>query len=293
MSSLRFGRLNFKTKLSDFEGQSDKFEERKKKLLEVINYETNLNKLIMESGVDVPKENVDWHFAGVKSDNRYIYAKLGKEREEDRKYRDDEEEDYVYEELENADIARFLIDIKESIIVYEYRRNVGEKAPYRVIEAAFNEYHEEKDHLRINVLTDRKKFIKRLDSLKKIEHIELSNLEPTNPNSTDRSDKMDKFLKEGSVEKMDIDAEGEEEGIQLSNLPLIRSAFHLAEEGHGSAKVDGEDEEGNEKSFGTGDVPIKQERDIDPQSDERNRNKLKNAIEKALEIIKETGNEDV
>lgn len=285
-TTVRFARLGFETKLQHFSDDIEEIERRKQNLLEIIDYDTNLTRLLEDTDGEGYINRGDWNYAGVGSEEYLIYGKLGKHTGREDKVLDENARDYVETEMETADVSFFLIDVRTSVMAYEYRRNVGPKAPFRILESAFNSYYEGIETLEIAPLIDKEKFMKKLASITEVSSIRFTNLHPTNPHSTEGSDKMDKFLENGGIENLTLRADGGEDGIFLENVPLFDSGLDLAQEGYGTARVMGKEADGDEVDVRSENVPIRVRREISNETEAR-KQALKTEIDNALSQLEE------
>lgn len=285
-TTVRFARLSFEKKLQHYSDDLEEIDRRKQNLLEIIDYDTNLTRLLEDTDGEGYINRGGWNFAGVGSEEYFIYGKLGKHKGREEKVLDEEARDYVETEMETADVSFFLIDLRTSVMAYEYRRNVGPKAPFRILEFAFNSYFEGVETLEIAPLIDKKKFMEKLESIAEISSIRFTNLHPTNPRSTDGSDRMDEFLENGGIENLTLRADGGDDGIFLENVPLFDSGLNLAQEGYGTARVMGKEADGNEVDVRSENVPIRVRREINNKTEARKR-ALKTEIDNALSQLEE------
>ncbi|MDB2276699.1 hypothetical protein PM022_19680, partial [Halorubrum ezzemoulense] len=199
---------------------------------------------------------------------------------------DEEARDYVETEMETADVSFFLIDVRTSVMAYEYRRNVGPKAPFRILEFAFNSYFEGVETLEVAPLIDKKKFMEKLELIAEISSIRFTNLHPTNPRSTEGSDNMDEFLENGGIENLTLRADGGDDGIFLENVHLFDSGLKRDQEGYGTARVVGKEADGQEVDVRSENVPIRIRREISNETEARKR-VLKTEIDNALSQLEE------
>lgn len=285
MGTLLFGRLIFDTKIHHYDAHlRNVIDNRKQALLEVINFDTKIRELLLKSNKKkYALENTDWHFAGIKLSEDYLYGKLGKETEAHKPILDKEKRDYIIQDIkEPSGVVIFLIDLKNSVIAYELKNNVGEKAPIEIIQETFNVFHNKKEELEISIITDKKKIINRMKQFSVLRNIKLR-VSRTNPDSTSGSDEMDNFLKKGHIKRLKLEAISDENGIDLNKISLLKSGFHLAEEGYGTAIAKGDIGRKQEK-FSAGDLPIKKENASITKDDEVN---IKNLIYYINGILKE------
>lgn len=295
MRTVRFARLRFERKLSHYTDQRSAIERRKAALLEVIDYHTDVNALLRKSddaGANKMINRGDWSYGDVIEDKNIIAARLAKVKKERERTPDDEVEGFPPTEREGTDASFFVIDLSESVMAYEYRGNVGPKAPYRILELSFNEYHEGEEEIVISPLVDKVQVREEIGNLQRISRVKFSNLTPTNPDSTDRSEPMDSFLREGRIDRLMLEGwntDDEEsvgdEGIRVEQVPLLDGGLSLAEEGYGSALVEGEDKDGNEKEVSTDDRPIETEADIAEENDRDKKGTLREQIRIALDRL--------
>ncbi|MDB2261548.1 hypothetical protein PM031_11765 [Halorubrum ezzemoulense] len=96
---------------------------------------------------------------------------------------------------------------------------------------------------------------------------------------------MDEFLREGGIDKMNIEAEGDD-GIELENTPLLNSSLGLAEEGYGRADIIGKNENGEVRRVRTDGSPITSEMDGEISDD----NKRRRLYDEIMDTLEEIGN---
>lgn len=284
MVTIRFARLELTPKLSHFTSDQEALERRRETLRNVIRYETEINLLLEGSEQEYLINRGDWNFAGIDVGEDYISGKIGKETDNERTVRDDEKKDYVEKEGQDADIAFFVIDLRNSVMAYEYRRNVGKKVPYRLIQGIYNSYHEGKEELKASALIDREEFRQAVSEIEEIKKVSFTNLSPTNPDFTEYSKAMDEFLREINVDNANINATGDD--IDLFGKDEIAGAVGLSEEGHGTATVVGTDGRGNEREVSTEHKAAKTETE-ESESDPRHREKLINEIKDQLDKLED------
>jgi len=235
-SVLLFARIKFAVKLTTFYEKKQKREIERDALLQIINYDFNINYHL--SKFNGKKGRVEWKFGGIKSSNDYIFGRLGKVKGHISNIIDSKSKDFIKNETKEANVCNFLIDLKSHIIIYESKKNIGEKSPLRVIETAFNSFHRKAEKITIQPLTDRREIINRINDLEAITIIKL-NLHPTNPDSTPSSDKMDAFINDLNADKVVLEITSDR-GISLEGAEgIITSGLRLAEEGYGNARVTG------------------------------------------------------
>jgi hypothetical protein len=238
-SVLLFARIYFDTKLTHFIEEKSKKKRERELLLNVISPDSTINSLLKKKGkTTLIKHNEIWKFGGIQHGEDYIFGRLGKIKGHIFNSFDEKNKDFIKSEVREANLCNFLIDLENHIIVYESKRNIGEKAPIIVIQDAFNSFFDTEERIHINLITDNRKIIKRIRELKSIIEIKMRLL-PTNPDSTPSSDKMDQFLKELHADKIKIEASSSK-GIDLEGGGgLIQSGLRLAEEGYGYVQVRG------------------------------------------------------
>lgn len=291
MSTIRFARLSFEPKLSHFTDSRDKIERRKEALLEVINWETDVNRLLKETSSSYLTKRGDWGFGGVITGDTFIAGRIGKEKDREGRMKDPEKRDYVPVERKYADVAFFVIDLDNMIMAYEYKRSPGKKAPYRIIRDVFNNHHDGEEIVSFSPLVDREEFSQELRNIDVVTQLHFVNLHPTNPGSTERSEPMDNFLRRSGIDDLLLNAssgkEDNERGIQVREEPLLDGGLSLAEEGYGRAEVRGRDTNGNEKRVTTEETPKEAVVEIEEENDSRNREKLLREIRDILKQMQE------
>ncbi len=233
-STLRFARLSFEAKLTtNFGSAKDEIERRRKLLLSVVNSKTDINDLLVKAKKEDLSEGFDWKFGGITCDGECIYGRLGKIKNRTQTIFDESLKDFKVESRKAAEVSTFLIDLAESAIVYESKKDVGRNAPIRLLSEVFNQYHNQKEQLTINQLTDKRELGERIKDLDKVVSFSLD-VWPTNPNSTQLSKEFDKSLREGNL-KVDIKgkAKSRKQGIHLDKISWLTGGFDLAGEGFG------------------------------------------------------------
>jgi hypothetical protein len=287
-STLHFARISFDVKITHFEDKDKIKSHRKDVLLKVIDFNTPIKKLLARIGKTTHLKKFDWHFAGIKANEDYIYGKLGKERGKTKLTLDEIKKDYIQNTITDANVVFFLIDLNKNVLVFELKKDVGAIAPVEILMDVFNAYYDDKEKIVIQPITDKREIINRIKKLTRINTIHL-NISPTNPDSTSGSDEMDKFLRAGNIKRMSIEAFSYENGIKLDNVPLIKSGFHLAEEGYGSAKATGKMGTSHEEII-TGNIPITSNVNLVPSDDELNIKILLKQIKMILERMEQKQN---
>jgi len=288
MSTVHFARVNFETKLHHFSGQHsarNEIDRRMVLLQNVINYDRDLNALLEDTDQSNKRKLGEWRFAGVDTEGDVISGKLGKGTEDITQVRDDSKRDYIEIEQDDADICFFAIDVSSSIMAYEFRRNIGKKAPYRILEAVFNSYYEGEETISASQVTDKEELRRELKTITKITNVKLSQLHPSNPHSTDQSEAMDQFLRDGNVDVLNLEGRSQD-GISLNENAILDGGVSLAEEGYGTATIVGEDLEGNERRVSTEDKLIEEQVQTG-DDDSVSRNRLVASIQNVLRRLDE------
>lgn len=283
MRTIRFARIRFEPKLPHFTDGRDELERRKEALREVIHFDTDINSLLLGTPLEDKIKKGEWRFGGIQDEGDYIAGRLGKYKTGTGRRPDENVRDFVKYEQEDTDVTFFVIDLETSVMAYEYRRDVGKKAPYRIIETVFNEFHGGEEEISFIPLTDKEEIRKELQRFAKITRFRFTNLHPTNPDSTDRSRPMDQFLQNANIDSLIMDGQNyDEEGeINLEGTELLDGGLALAEEGYGTARITGEDARGGTVHVSTDEVPIEIEIAMG-DTDEINRRRLLNEIRQAL-----------
>lgn len=272
MRTVRFARLSFEKKLSHYTDERDAIERRKAALLEVIDYDTVVNSLLI--GTDMQKKTHlgQWSFGDVDDGENYISANIGKVKEDTGRKPDDDIQGFPKIEREDTDIAFFVIDLTNSVMAYEVRHGVGQVAPFRILEEAFNSYHEGDETLSMSPLVDKDQVRKEIAQLSRITRVQFRSLKPTNPDSTDRSKPMDDFLQSSQIDRLMFDGlnspddDENDEGIRVEEEPLLDGGLSLAEEGYGKAIVQGK-KNGEDKTVSTDEQPIESKVDMAEPND--------------------------
>ncbi|WP_226011382.1 hypothetical protein [Halomicrobium salinisoli] len=291
MPTIRFARLKFERKLSHYTDKRDAIERRKELLLNVIDFDVDLNSLLKQTDSHAKTRKGDWYFGDVSAEDNIISARLGKAKKKTDHLPDDEVEGFVELEREDAEIAFFVIDLESSVMAYEYVGNIGKKAPYRILRDTFNSYYQGEEEISISPLVDKQEVRKELEDLSYISEVTFRNLTPTNPDHTPTSKPMDDFLEDTRISRLHLrgvsdQRRNEPEGINLEDSVLLDGGLNLAEEGYGSATIEGKTREGDEKVVETGDIPIETEAELGPQ-DSVNRKRLIESIREALDELDE------
>jgi hypothetical protein len=280
-SKLLFARFHFEpTIIVTPQEENLKVERDKQKILKIISFETDINLYLQKSKhKGLLNENILWQFGGIKSGEDYIYGKLGKVKVKKTNVVDTAHKDFKLGTQTEGEVCNFLFDIKNHIFAYESKKGVGPKAPYLIIEIIFNSYHNN-EKIKFELLKNRNEILQKISELKIITSVKL-NLCPTNPNSTSSSKKMDEFIKNFGAGKIyfELNAPENSTGINLKAADgIAQSGIRLAEEGYGSARIEGIKElevlEENGKSnvkievIDSVGLPIKKEVDLSNNDDE-------------------------
>ncbi|MFC7057981.1 hypothetical protein [Halovenus salina] len=290
MPTIRFARLRFEKKLSHYTDERDAIKRRKELLLNVIDYHTNVNSLLMGTESQEKINLGEWYFGDVDSEeSNVISARIGKAKDDTQTLPDEDVEGFVKRDTEDADVAFFIIDLKNSVMAYEYNTKIGKKAPYRILRDAFNSYYDGEEEIRVSPLVDKQEVRNEISSLSFISEIKFSNLQPTNPDHTPRSKPMDDFLQESKINRLHFRGVSDQrknnpEGISLEGSPLLDGGLSLAEEGYGSATVEGKIPSGETKKVKTGEIPIESSAELG-DSDTANRKRLLEEIRDALDEL--------
>lgn len=283
---IRFARLSFERKLSHYQDHQDAEERRRDALLEVIDFETNVNELLRGTDQQSKRKLGQWYFGDVDEEDNVISARIGKEKEETSRLVDEEKQGFVEVDHEDTDVAFFIIDLSVSVMAYESRRDVGEKAPYRILEAAFNSYHEGTEELSISPIVDKEEIRNELQRISRVTRIEFRGLSPSNPDRTELSEPMDEFLKEGGIDKLFFDGRSDFDesstGINME-IPLLNGGLSLAEDGYGSASIKGKMKSGEEVQVTT------EEKQVESELEEANTDRMyrKRLIDEIVQTLDE------
>lgn len=278
MSTIRFARLSFEKKLSHYIDERDAIERRKSLLREVIDFSTDVDALLQGTDMAGKTQKGTWYFGDVQEGEDYIAARLGKQTE--KKGREPDEDIEGFREIQKDDtiVSFFVIDLSTSVVAYEFRRDIGRKAPFRILRAAFNSYYGGEEEISASPLVDKEEVREEINQLAKITRVRFAGLTPPNPNSTDSSRPMDEFLSDSGIDRLLFDGESDgdedDEGIHLEGDPILDGGLNLAEEGYGSATVEGEDELGEEKVVTTDEKPIESEVEMTEEEDYDRQNLL-------------------
>ena len=257
VSKLRFARISFEPKLNHFkEDEKAKIKREREQFLKVINFDLDINKVLKSANgkweiapkgkktgykhkkIESIKNEIEWQFGGIKSGDNYIFGKLAKLKGHIITIKDDKNKDFKQDKIKDAFLCYFLIDFNKHIMVFELKRNVGEVSPIILNEEVFNSYFEGEEQISLNIITDKREIIHRIEKLDVITLVNL-HLKPTNPDSSPSSDRMDKFLKALKASRINIEATSVA-GIDLTGEDnFLQSGLRLAEEGYGHAKVIG------------------------------------------------------
>ncbi len=283
-STLRFARLSFEAKMSTKFGlEREEIDRQKGLLLSVINQKTDINDLLEKAKKGDLSEGFDWKFGGIKSEGDCIYGRLGKIKDKTQLIFDESLKDFKLEKRQSAEVSTFLIDVKEKVIVYESKKDVGRIAPVRLLTEIFNQYHDEKETLIIKQFTDARALSKLMNELDEIISFSLK-VWPTNPSSTELSKEFDKTLRNSNLEvEIRGRAKKKKDGIKIENAPWLDGGLHLAGEGYGSAHVSGK-KDGKKKSIFFGRIPLTLPFEIS-SDDTKNIRKLLDKIKEASIIL--------
>lgn len=290
MSTIRFARLSFERKLSHYADQRDAIERRKAALREVIDFSTDVDALLQGTDMAGKTQKGTWYFGDVQEGEDYIAARLGKQTEETGREPDEDIEGFRQVERDDTIVSFFVIDLRSSVMAFEFRRDIGRKAPFRILRAAFNSYYGGKEEISVSPLVDKEEVREEIANLERITRVKFAGLTPPNPDSTDSSRPMHEFLADSGIDRLLLDGESDgdedDEGIDLEGDVLLDGGLNLAEEGYGSATVEGEDAEGEEKRVTTDEKPIESEVDM-TDDDEFNRQTLLAEVRDALDRLEE------
>ncbi|MDZ7849885.1 MAG: hypothetical protein U5K70_03415 [Halodesulfurarchaeum sp.] len=283
--TIRFARLSFERKLSHYESDENPIERRKKALLDVIDFDLDVNRLLLETDLKMIRDRGDWYFGDVETEESVISGWIGKEKEEIEKHVDEDKKGFKETEESKADVAFFVIDVANSVMAYEFRSNVGEKAPYRILEGVFNVYHKGEEELSISPIVDKEEVRSELDRISRVTQVKFQGLKPTNPDRTDLSKPMDEFLQEGGIDRLFFNGKSDDStrGINLE-VPLLNGGLSLAEEGYGSATISGKMKSGEDIVVTTDEKQIESEVD-EAKTDRMYRKRLINEIGETLEDL--------
>lgn len=276
--TIRFARLKLESATSSETDSSHRGDLGGDLLRSLINFDTDLNSLLRGTDMAYKLESGNWSFGDVESGQNFISATLGKKRTDTNRVRDEEQRGFREIDTTDHDLAHFVIDFDNSYMAYESRHNIGGKAPYRILRAAFNNWYDGEEKLHIELETRQKDIDEELNTLSRVKRIHFSNLRPTNPNSTPRSEPMDRVLQDGDVRSMLMTARGEDINREE---PILDGGIHLADEGYGDAVITGETADGEEKSVTTGERPIESKRWI-AEDGTINRGQLIDAIREQM-----------
>lgn len=242
---LYFARINFEPQIEAKtpEEHIEKIKKEKNILLKIISSKADIYQYLVNSEHSVlVKNNVTWRFGGIKSGDDYIYGRLGKVKGRMTDNFDESIQDFKSKVQTSTSVCNFLIDLNNHVYAYEYKRNVGPKAPMFIIETAFNSYYKTQNKkMTLDPLLNREELLQKISELKVITSVKL-NLYPTNPDSTPSSKKMDDLIKDLRANKLTIELNASKigDGIDLNAADgIITSGIRQAEEGHGSARIEG------------------------------------------------------
>ncbi|WP_254545729.1 hypothetical protein [Halomarina pelagica] len=289
MSTIRFARLSFERKLSHYVDQRDAIERRRAALREVIDFSTNVNALLQGTDMAEKTNKGTWYFGDVQEGEDYIAARLGKQTEETGREPDEDIRGFRQVRRDDTVVSFFVIDLRSSVMAFQFRRDIGRKAPFRILRAAFNSYYNREEEISASPLVDKEEVREEIAKLKKITRVRFSSLTPPNPDSTNSSRPMHEFLADSGIDRLLFDGESdgdEDEGINLEGDALLDGGLNLAEEGYGSATIEGEDELGEEKRVTTDEKPIESEVDM-ADDDEFNRRTLLAEVRDALDKLED------
>jgi hypothetical protein len=251
--TIRFAQLSLEPITSSETSSSHRSDLEADLLRSLIDFDTDLNSLLRGTDMSYKLESGNWSFGDVDTENGFIFATLGKERTDTNRVKDREQRGFREVDTTDHDLAHFAIDLDNSYMAYESRHNIGGKAPYRILRAAFNNWYDGEEKLHIELATRQKDIDEELNTLSRVKRIHFSSLRPTNPNSTPRSEPMDRVLRDGDVRSMLMTARGEDINREE---PILDGGIHLADEGYGDAVVTGETADGEEKVVTTGERPV-------------------------------------
>lgn len=180
--------------------------------------------------------------------DNYIYGYLIKydPYSEDEVF-DEENETLSKDGITNRIIAKsfFLINHKESLLIYETVPNQITSTTFtKRFRELFIDNHKEKRtaYIEISEIVEQYTFLEKVKSLKEIERISLI-LVPSNPRFADRWEAVDERLRENNIGRyQEIQEAKNRGGIIVDNE--TEDKILMTEDGYGSAKVKGIDQNG-------------------------------------------------
>ena len=286
VSKLRFARINFEPKLTHFkEERKVKIKRERDEFLKVISFDIDVNSILRKARekwkstprinkpgyqpqkIESIKDDTEWKFGGIKYGDDYIFGKLAKYKGHIITITDEKNKDFKQDKIKDAHLCNFLINFEKHILVYESKKNIGEISPKILIEELFNSYFGGEEQISLEIITDKREIIQRIEDLEVITSVKL-HLKPTNPNSSPSSDRMDKLLKSLKASRLTIEASSVA-GIDLSGGEnFLQSGLRLAEEGYGNAQVIGrkKDKEDEYETINSYNLPVSEKVKL-PQDD--------------------------
>jgi hypothetical protein len=258
-STIRFARFSFDYKLTHPENENslEKIDREKKLLVDIINYEIDVTKLLKKGQkqyetldkqkkeklkikkIETLIDDGEWKFGNVVEGSDFIFGKLAKITSEKKNIPDDKIKGFIETKDDKLFITNFLIDLKSHIIVYEVKKHIGSVSPTFVIRDIFNSYYFGGEIITFITLTDKRKIIERIKTLNQITTVKLS-LKLPNPHSSELSKKFESYMNNWNARYTDITIKSKK-GLKIdANDNLLMSGLSLAEDGFGKVTLKNE-----------------------------------------------------
>ena len=249
-STIRFAKLSFEPKIlhPQNENQNEKLQREKGLLLEIINYELNISKLLESADkkyhaqrvkgrskfnierIDSLINDSEWRFGDIDVGTNYLMGGLAKVSKENELILDDQKKGFKDTEQFKIFVSEFFIDLENHIFAYEVKKQIGPVMPTNLLRDVFNSYYGTREKLTINPLPNREKIADKIKKFKNITFIKLT-LKIPNPHSYSLNQSFDEWMRSVKANSVDLTARSNT-GLDLDDN-LISSGIAQAEEGNG------------------------------------------------------------
>lgn len=152
----------------------------------------------------------------------------------------EDDQDFIELEEQHAGgtFSNFAIHIPSQYIIFELKPKPNEIRPNSFVGALKAILHQDNfERLTAELIFDSAKLNEWLDSVDKVSSIKIALRRP-NPDYTGRPEAIKRILEETNASKVKIEAESEEDGLEVQNSELHDYADY-AEEGYGSISATG------------------------------------------------------
>lgn len=257
------------------------FDYDKKSASEVTEYISQLiNRDLISTNI---KGAYEWHFGNIEDTADYLYCKLGKLRTKGKTTRfDDLKKQFIEVESEDKDafISHILFDKKNHLILFEERPELGYKElKWTITEAVQRQFQKV---ISIDILPNKIELTKILNDAYRVTKAKFL-LKPSNPDNSEDLKKMDDLIRDVRAKRAKMEFDNEE-GLDFKNSKNFKSALSLSNRGFGTFNLDYEYIDGVKRKFNSSKKILK-ETIPKPPSEERWKNKLKEMLKQAMEML--------